>query len=658
MPLPSPTFRRAGRRWFVVVALLLACPALFAGSGPVNVVLITIDTLRADHLGCYGDKSAQTPNIDSLAREGVRFSNAYTPVPITLPSHSSIMTGTYPTTSGMHDFSGNKLNPDQPTMASVLQKAGYATGAVVASAVLDSRFGLNHGFDFYYDHFEFNRLLETNLDEMERPGNEVMDQALAWLGKRDNKRFFLWVHLYDPHSPYRPPEPYKTRYASAPYDGEIAFADAQVGRLLRALKQKNLYGRTLIVVAGDHGEGLGEHGEKTHGFFIYDSTLHVPLIIKLPAPAAARVAAEDVSLVDVLPTVLDALGVTQPADVQGRSLLGLVRGKPGSDASTLYSETFLPRLHFDWSDLRGLQAGGYHFIQAPRAELYDLRRDPHELHNLLAEKPAVADEMRGKLTSAIQKLTPDKELAQKTGLDPALAERLKSLGYAGFSGGADPSIASSKLPDPKDRIEVYETISDAIQDSQQGRYQDSVEKLRSTLTTEKDSVPVHYLLGIDYYRLKDFPSAVTEFQTVLKLSPAYSLATYYLGLTYGVSGDFENAITTLKRALELDPTNFSAALNLGVAYLQTQHMPEAAAAFRQSIAIYPDYAAGHRALGETLLYQGDASGALAELRTAVQLAPDQPMMHASLAKALQASGDEAGARAEMQKARDLAGAQR
>jgi len=379
----------------------------------------------------------------------------------------------------------------------------------------------------------------------------------------------------------------------------------------------------------------------------------VPLIVKLPGPAAGRVVNDDVSLVDIMPTILQALSLPAPAGVQGRSLLSLVRGKSSEGASTLYSETFLPRLHFDWSDLRGIQAGQYHFIQAPRAELYDVASDPHELHNLLGEKPAVAEEMRGKLTAAIQKLTPDKELAEKTGLDPALAERLKSLGYAGFSGGKSTVDATAKLPDPKDRIQVYERISEAIEDSQQGRYSDSVEKLRATLDTEKDSVPVHYLLGIDYYRLKDFPAATAEFQKVLALSPDYSLATYYLGLTYALSGDLDQAIATLKRTLELDPTNFSAALNLGVAYVRKQMFPEATAAFQTSVEIYPDYAAGHRALGEMLLYSGQNAEALTELRTAVRLAPEDPMMHASLAKGLEAAGLGAEARDEMEKARAL-----
>src|SRR5689334_17917174 len=318
------------------VCVLLACLLLpasgLAAAGPApNVVVITIDTLRADHLGCYGYKQIQTPAIDALASDSTRFERAYTSVPVTLPSHTGIFTGTYPMLSGMHDFAANKLNPTQPTMASILKDQGYATGAIIGSAVLDSRFGLNRGFDFYYDHFDFNRLQESNLEEMERPGNLVADVTLDWLSKNYSKRFFLWMHLYDPHYPYRPPAPYAAEYKDRPYDGEIAFADAQVGRLIRFLKSKGLYSNTLIVLSGDHGESLGEHGEKTHGFFIYNATLHVPFMIHLPGAAAPRVVPELVSLADLMPTVLQALKMEIPSQVQGRSLLPLIKAKPKNE---------------------------------------------------------------------------------------------------------------------------------------------------------------------------------------------------------------------------------------------------------------------------------------------------------------------------------------
>ena len=629
-----------------------------SGTGAWNVVLITIDTLRADHVGCYGYKQIKTPNIDGLAADGTRFDRAFAVVPVTLPSHSAMLTGTYPMLSGMHDFSANKLSPAQPTMASVLKQSGYATGAVVAAAVLDSRFGLNQGFDFYYDHFDFNRLDEANLDEMERPGNEVADVALDWLGKNSHKKFFLWMHLYDPHYPYNPPEPYRTQYAGRLYDGEIAFADEQVGRLVRYLKEKGVYQNTVIVLAGDHGEGLGEHGEKTHGFFIYNSTMHVPLIIRVPEAAGGHAVPDPVSLVDLMPTVLGAVGADVPAQVQGKSLLARVRGG-GPDAGererSVYGETFLPRIHFNWSELRAAENAKYHFIDAPRPELYDVGNDPGEMRNLLGEKKAVAEEMRAKLVAMIRDYSAGKELAEKTGLDPALMERLKSLGYAAFSGGSDPTISSRNLPDPKDRIEAYESFSDAMAASQHGRFEESTEKLQAVIKVDPNSVPIHYLLGLNYYRQKMYPEAVTELQKTVDLSPDYALAYFNLGMAQAHAGQIDAAIGTLQHTLQLDGTNFEAAFNLGVAFIQKKDLEHAAEAFKQSVTVYPDFARGHRALGETLIYQGKIDEAIAELRKAVELAPSEPQMHESLAKALKAKGltqeaDEERRRAQQQPA--------
>jgi len=624
--------------------------ALAVPTASPNVVFITIDTLRPDHLGCYGDKQIGTPNIDTLAADGTRFERAYTAVPVTLPSHTVIFTGTYPTLSGVHDFAANKLSPTQATLASVLKDNGYTTGAVIGSAVLDSRFGLNHGFDFYYDHFDFNRLQESNLDEMERPGNIVADVTLDWLSKNYQKKFFLWMHLYDPHYPYRPPPPYSEQYKDRPYDGEIAFADAQVGRLIEFLKNKGLYQNTLIILSGDHGESLGEHGEKTHGFFIYNATLHVPLIIHLPGDMHARTVQNLVNLADIMPTVLAALNIQIPAQVQGQSLLPLMSPKKEDNARSLYAETFLPRLHFNWSELRGVETETYHFIDAPKPELYDLRKDSGETHNLFAEKKAVTEEMRVRLAKLIQQYTAGQELAEKTRLDPVLMERLKSLGYAGFSGGSNSGANSHALPDPKDRIQTYELFSDAMADSQHGQYAESIEKLNAALRTDPDSVPGHYLQGLNYYRTREFPKSVAELERVLQLSPDYALAAFQLGLAYARVSNWDQAIQTLRRALELDSTNFAAAYDLGLSYLQKNMTGEAAAAFRQSVSIADGYAPGHRALGELLLSQGQLDEALAELHKAAELAPEDASTHSALARALAAKGLASEAQDEMRKA--------
>jgi arylsulfatase A-like enzyme/Flp pilus assembly protein TadD len=640
-------------------AALLFSALLISSAPPVdeapNVILITIDTVRADHLGCYGYKLIETPNLDSLAASGVRFRNAFTPVPITLPAHSVILTGTYPMRTGMHDFSGNRLNDTQPTLATVLRQNGYSTAAVMGSAVLDSRFGLNRGFDFYYDQFDFSRLDERNIDAMMRPGNEVIDQALGWLEGNHKKHFLLWIHLYDAHHPYNPPSPYREKYRSHLYDGGIAFVDAQVGRLVQYLKAHGLYEKSLIVVAGDHGEGLGEHGEKTHGFFIYDTTLHVPMIFKIPGGAAQDklVVEEAANLADLLPTILDLVGVAQPRDLQGRSLVAAMRGKPAGVREADYAETYLPRIHFNWSELRGVRYRQYHFIDAPRPELYDVVSDPHELKNLYSTERAIANEMRRRLGQLVAQYTPAATVktAEATGLDPALMERLKSLGYVAVSGGGDEVLSDRRLADPKDRIQVYELVSDALAESQRGRYAESIAKLIEAGKMETNSLPIHYLLALNYYRQKNFPSAVAEFQLTLKQSPNYALANYYLGLSYAQTQAWDQAVDSFRRTLDLDATNYSAAYNLGAVFLKQEKVDDAEAAFRQAIKINSNYAQAFEALGELLTYQGKLDEAISSLRTALEIEPGYAKARQALIKALEANG-QAGEAEEIRKGAD------
>ncbi|HLW79408.1 MAG TPA: sulfatase-like hydrolase/transferase, partial [Terriglobia bacterium] len=637
-------------------ATAVATAALAAGAPPArpNVIIITIDTLRADHLGCYGDAQVKTPNIDSLARIGVRFSHASSPVPITLPAHTAIFTGSFPMATGMHDFSGNKLAPGSATLARVLASAGYSAAAFIGAAVLDSRFGLNQGFDVYFDHFDFSRLDETNLDLTERRGDVVTGEALDWLKQNPRRPFLLWLHLYDPHFPYTPPEPYATRYRAHPYDGEIAFADSQVGRLFSALKQQKLFDGALIVLAADHGEGLGEHGEKTHGFFIYDSTLHVPLIVKLPgmSPGAGpRVVADEVSLVDIMPTVLQALRIPVPPGVQGRSLLGLVEGRPagsGAKPSDLYAETYLPLIHFGWSRLRGLEWHGWKYIDAPRPELYDTRADPHELKNLLVERQSQAHEMHDRLSGVIRRFTPaaGDTAAGKEPTDPALLERLRSLGYVAVSAGSFVESSGKPVADPKDRVRVYELFSEAMSDGQHGRYEESLAKLREAEKAEPALLPIRYLMALDYYRQKDFPMARDRFQAALELDPKFALATYYLGLTEVALGDLDDAGASFRRALELDPTNFSAAFDLGALELKRNHAEAALGQFQHAVDINPDYAQAWEALGEVDLYLKRNDDAVRALERAVRLAPDMAKAHLNLSRAYQEVGRAADAQRE------------
>jgi len=621
------------------------------GEPKPSVILITVDTLRADHLGCYGYTQIQTPNIDQLAHAGARFTQAYTPVPVTLPAHTALFTGAFPMATGIHDFSGNKLPANAATLAKVLRDNGYATGAFIGSAVLDSRFGLNQGFDTYFDHFEFSRLDEAHLDQMERRGDLVMDEALRWLKGNPRQPFLIWVHLYDPHDPYTPPEPYASRYRARPYDGEIAFDDAQVGRLVAYLKQQALFDKSVIVVAGDHGEGLGEHGERTHGFFIYNSTLHVPLLMKLPG-VAPRVIADEVSLVDVMPTLLQALKIPVPASVQGRSLLGQVLGRPAAGRSNLYAESYLPLLHFRWSQLRGLQSRGMKYIDAPRPEIYDTRTDPKERQNLYAGRQALGHEMRDRLYGLIRRFTPaggagtEKELT-----DPALLERLRSLGYVAVSAGTFAEASGKPLPDPKDRVQVYELVAEAMADGQHGRYEESLRKLHEAEKTEPASLSIHYLIALDYYRLKDYRHAIERFQSALQLNPQFALATYYLGVAQLQTGDLDGAAASFLHTLEIDSTNFSAAFNLGAVYTRQKRVDEALQAFQRAIEILPDYAEAHEALGELYLYLKRTDEAVRELERAVAIAPEMRKAHYHLGRAYEALGRTADAQREFDRAK-------
>jgi len=376
----------------------------------------------------------------------------------------------------------------------------------------------------------------------------------------------------------------------------------------------------------------------------------VPLIIRLPGPDSTRVVPEPVSLADILPTVLASLHIDIPREVQGQSLAPLMAGRQRTQPRPLYAETYLPRLHFNWSELRAIELEKYHFIEAPKAELYDLEKDPGELHNIYSEKNAVASELQSKLSSLIHEITPENELSRKTGLDPEMIEHLKSLGYLGVSGGGDSTVKGSGLPDPKDRIRIYEMISDAMAASQHGQYEESIEELNNALKTEPKSVSIHYLLGLDYYRLQQFEKAIDHLQRVLQVSPDYALAVYQLGLCYAKAGDMHDAIRYLQRTLQIDPTNFSAAFNLGVAHMRIGETANAVAAFRQSISIFPEYVAPHLSLGELLLYQGQTDDAISELRKAVALAPGDLRVHAALGKALEAKGLHDEARHELEKA--------
>ena len=352
------------------------------GEHVYNALVVTVDTIRADRVGAYGFQDVETPVMDSLADEGILFEAAYGPTPLTLPSHTSLMTGTYPVHHGVRDNGGFVVPEDLETLAELFQSNGYRTGGFVSAYVLDARWGLDQGFDAYYDEFDVTGQRVVAMGGVQRPADEVIDEAIAWLDDGEGP-FFLWVHLYDPHAPYEPPEPYRSLYAGRPYLGEIAFTDSQIGRLLEHVEERGERDRTFVALAGDHGESLGEHGEVQHGLFVYEGAIRVPLIFWTPFDAYRGVRrAEPVSLVDVAPTLLEMTGIPVPRRAHGASLVSRFDPRTEVEAPPVYSESWYGRLHYGWSDLRALIDGTTKLIESSEPELYDLQDDPGEERDL------------------------------------------------------------------------------------------------------------------------------------------------------------------------------------------------------------------------------------------------------------------------------------
>ncbi len=486
-----------------------------------NVILITLDTTRADRIGFLGSKRGLTPNLDAMARQGIVFTRAYSHVPLTTASHATILTGTYPQFNHVNDF-GVPLSPNLPYLPELLHQQGYQTAAFVGSLILDpldgTAPGFDRGFEVYDAGFHLRRHGADRYKTVERRGGMVVDHALAWLSQAPNKPFFLWVHLYDAHDPYDPPSPYKERYASQPYDGEIAYADACVGKLLDALRKHGLYDETLIAVMADHGESLGAHGENTHGVFLYDETLHVPLLIKLPLNrSAGRRIETRAGLVDVAPTILTVAGVSPPAEMQGQSLL--LSLKTGTDTSAggspedrpAYAETDYPHRAFGWSALRALRTGKYLYIQAPEpGALQPVDRSGGEPQSCV-ECPGGHRHAGVPTRGLSQQNQPDYWSTWPNPI-PRQMQKLQSLGYVGSD--ANPAKDEQKLTgiDPKARIEISNLLHDAMLDIEDARYQQAIPLLQRALETQPDMPVANMQYGIAQARLKHFDKAIAPLQ--------------------------------------------------------------------------------------------------------------------------------------------------
>jgi arylsulfatase A-like enzyme/Tfp pilus assembly protein PilF len=476
-PTPSALLRRCAAAFLVLLALG-SCGrfAVPKPSSATPVILITIDTLRSDHLPVYGYTGVSTPNIDALRADSILYERAYTHCPLTLPAHTSIMTGRLPSGHGVRDNIGYRLDAKIPTLAELLKKNGYATGAAISAFVLRRESGISRGFDSYDDDVE--PLGDANaIGRVQREGDLTTRAAKTWLDQHQSKPFFLFVHLYEPHTPYQPPEPFRSRYASR-YDGEIAHVDQIVGSFLEDLKSRGLYDEALIVLLSDHGEGLNEHGEEEHGIFLYRETLQVPLLVKLPRSAkkGSSVSAP-VALVDVFPTILEqtATAVPQPGG-EARSLLAALNDDV--PARSIYSETYYPRLHFGWSDLHSLIAGDQHFIRAPQPELYDLATDPGEKKNAIEENRRAYVRLRTEIEPFVKKADAPAQI------DPEEVAKLAALGYVGST---VTETGDEDLPDPKTTIDVFRQIRVAYTYFRDDRYDDALE-LTNKLLADNDMI--------------------------------------------------------------------------------------------------------------------------------------------------------------------------
>ncbi len=644
--VPASTGRRVSRLVLVAavavaafgaVASVLWLRSTSSHVHPRRVVLISIDTLRADHLGCYGYEHARTPNIDALAREGTLFENAASATPLTLPAHSSIMTGRTPLHHGIIDNFGFRLPPSETTLAERLEQAGMATGGFVGSFVLDSRWGISQGFQTYFDHFDSPSESGTALSSHQRTADQVLEPALRWMEQQGDRPFFAFVHFFDPHTPYAPPERIRASFPDTDvgrYDGEIAFVDEQVGRLFAFLEEKHLYEDALIVLMGDHGESLGDHGESTHGLFIYDATMHVPLIMRGPGVAPHQRIPGQVRSIDVMPTVLALLGLTPSSDVDGVSLEALLEGRARDLNLTAYVESHYARLHFGWAPLRGLRIARFKFIDAPKAELYNLKTDPGETRNLASERAGAVSELAAELERLRGGESPRLAL---TPADPATEAKLRSLGYLTSTARSVPVTQESSLPDPKDEIDTFNRVTEATVANLTGDFDKASSLLGAVVKDDPDVMIAYMMLGNIRLRQKDYRAAESIFRNALERNDESVEGTYGLALAYKGEGKLDEAAAGFQKVLGLDQNQVRAVYQLAEVRLAQGRPGEAERLLEERLAVEADSSL-RLVLAQAFLTQGRKDDAATVLHDAERDDPANPLVQLNLGNLLLEDG--------------------
>jgi len=605
--------------WFLAVAAVIGGDSAPEMAPRRDVFLITIDTLRSDHVHGYGYERIETPAMDQLAKQGIRFTQAFTPSPITNTSHVSILTGLLPDSHGVSDF-GIPLAVKHHTLAELLEKQGYRTAAFIGAVILDSKTlapGLDRGFEFY-DNFPEKTESKSRWGRIERRGMDVVQRAEIWLnGQGVVAPHFVWVHLYDPHDPYEPPLPYSEMYKDRLYDGEIAYADSALGHFLAYLKKKNWYDGALIILVGDHGEGLGEHGEDTHGIFLYDSTTHVPLIAKLPKEQeAGRLVNEQVRTTDIMPTILELLGIPAPASLDGTSLKPSILGTEAAQR-TVFGATDYP-LRFGWAPLRSVRKEGFKFIEAPQPEFYDLRSDPGELRNYYLPWDAEVQKLRKMLAESRATSVPGGKL-WAAAVSPGTIDELRALGYLGPADARSSTDVPepSLLPDPKDKIEEQNLLHIAMMAAEDGQSTKARGALEKLLQLNNRSTIALSQLGRLEMESGNYTKAADYLRRTREIRPDDAVVAFDYARALELSGDLPSARNALQASLKRNPDQLAARLLMGQLYLKSNDAKAAEDQFEAALLLQPGSAEAQIGLARALLREkkfADAAELLEESR--------------------------------------------
>jgi arylsulfatase A-like enzyme/Tfp pilus assembly protein PilF len=660
--IPSPESLTMLAR-VLLFCVLLTATAILRGQQPApgprtaqgqpNVLLVTLDTTRADRMGFLGSTRGLTPSLDALARDAVVFTRAYSQAPITTVSHATILTGTFPPLHKVNDF-GSPLPAGVPYLADLFKAQGYRTGAFVGSLILDPKSGtapgFDRGFDVYDAGYRLRRPGEDRFQTIERRGDEVVARATRWISESQipnpKSPWFVWVHLYDAHDPYDPPADLKQKFATAAYDGEIAGVDRAVGRLLQSAPG------AIVAVTADHGEALGDHQEETHGVFLYDAVLHVPLAIRLPdrRGAAHRVTTR-VRLADVAPTMVEAAGLRVPSAMQGESLIPLVEAKANgkTEDRPVYSETEYPRRAFGWSPLTSWRNDRFLMIRAPTPELYDLVTDPGATRNLADTRGRVVEGMDAELRQFEERVGGGSaESRARPAVDPALAERLAALGYV--SGGGATERAGV---DPKSRIAVANALHNAVVAVEDGAFARAIPLLEQVVASDPDIPLAQLNLGVARARQRQYRQAIAPLKKTITLQPDQMFAHYELGVALYETGDLKTAAGHLEIVASRMPKWTDARYSLGSVYARIDRVPDAVTELRAALALDPKHFRANLLLGRILTLQGNAAPAIELLRTATSLQPASAEAYQFLADAYEKAGRAAEAAAARQRAQAL-----